>query len=102
MRFDDLSPLPLQDTTLTIQSSEGSFEAMQQHLSPELSSQVRDIKYKSVIRWSDVLLEELDTASLDLTERFSDRKVLLKRFLQQKYDNQSGDYIRLLEELKII
>lgn len=50
MRFDDLSPLPLQDTTLTIQSSEGSFEAMQQHLSPELSSQVRDIKYKSVIR----------------------------------------------------
>ncbi|MDP2669826.1 MAG: hypothetical protein Q8O99_02185 [bacterium] len=48
------------------------------------------------------MLEELDTASLDLTERFSDRKVLLKRFLQQKYDNQSGDYIRLLEELKII
>lgn len=48
------------------------------------------------------LLSELDRASLDLTTRFSDWKVLLRRFLEQKYGNQAHRYLHLLEEEKLL
>lgn len=49
-----------------------------------------------------MLLEDLDRASLDLTTRFSDWKLLLARFLEQKYQTQAEPYKELLREADIL
>lgn len=87
---------------MTVQSPENSFDKLEEYIAPGLRTQLKDIRYKSIVRGSDILLEKLDTASLDLTQRFSDRKVLLRRFLEQKYADQAPAYVEILEGLKIL
>jgi hypothetical protein len=48
------------------------------------------------------LVSELDRASLDLSNRFSDWKTLLRRFLEQKYGSTAPRYVQLLEDEKLL
>lgn len=89
-------------TTITLLSSSLDQELIT-HLFPEdLRHSIWSIKQKIHITNNESLFTDLTTASLDLKNRFTDRKFLLRQFLQEKYGDQSSRYISLLEEEKIL
>jgi DNA repair exonuclease SbcCD nuclease subunit len=88
--------------TITITTTEQTVQDLPDAFVPELLQEIWTIKHKLIHHTELSLLNELDRASLDLTTRFSDWKVLLRRFLEQKYGNQADRYLHLLEEEKLL
>ncbi len=92
----------LTDTTVTLTTPEQSLQELPDAFTKELLQEIGAVKHKLIQRSDTTLLSDLDRASLDLTNRFSDRKLLLRRFLEQKYGNQASRYITLLQQEKLI
>lgn len=100
--LDKLSVYDLTHTTITLTTPEQSLRELPDAFTQELLQEVWTVKHKLIQRNDTTLLSDLDRASLDLTNRFSDRKLLLRRFLEQKYGNQAVRYITLLQQEKLI
>jgi DNA repair exonuclease SbcCD nuclease subunit len=92
----------LQHTTITLLSSTHDQNLIANAIPELLRQELWPIKQKIQITNNESLFADLTTASLDLKNRFTDRKFLLRQFLQEKYGEQSSRYIILLEEEKIL
>jgi Calcineurin-like phosphoesterase len=92
----------LQHTTITLLSNTHDQNLITNAVPEILRQELWSIKQKINITTDESLFADLTTASLDLKNRFTDRKFLLRRFLEEKYGAQSSRYITLLEEEKIL
>lgn len=92
----------LHHTTITLLSNAIDENLITNAIPEALRQELWPIKQKINIATNESLFADLTTASLDLKNRFTDRKFLLRRFLEEKYGEQSSRYITLLEEEKIL
>jgi DNA repair exonuclease SbcCD nuclease subunit len=92
----------LHHTTITLVSKAIDQNLITNTIPEALRQELWPIKQKINITTNESLFADLTTASLDLKNRFTDRKFLLRRFLEDKYGEQSLRYITLLEEEKIL
>ena len=89
-------------TTLTVTTENQTVQALPDAFDTDLLKDIWTIKHKLMHHTDLSLVSELDRASLDLTNRFSDWKTLLRRFLEQKYGSTAPRYVQLLEEEKLL
>ena len=94
--------LPLTQTTLTIRRPVVDYAALESLVSPDAQRLLADVKIKATQALPSVLLEEINDASLELTERISDRKILLRRYIDAKYADRAPAYWKLLQELSLV
>jgi len=92
---------PLHKTTVELIVPEINYEYIDQYIDPKLRKQCKDSKLKKQNNITKHL-EELDVASKNLSTGFDDWKSILKTYLQNKYQDESGKYILLLQELKVL
>lgn len=98
----DLEAQELSSMTITITTEHQSVQDLPQAFDPEVLKEIWTIRHKLLNHTDISLVNELDRASLDLTNRFSDRKILLRRFLEQKYWSTADRYFQLLEDEKLL
>jgi predicted phosphodiesterase len=99
---NDLPPLPLAQTTLTIRRPVVDYAALDTLVTEETQRLLADIKIKATTVLPSVLLEDMQDATLALTERISDWKILLRRYIDAKYADRAKAYWELLEEMKLV
>lgn len=92
----------LHNTTLTLLSNKIDSDLITTLVPEAVRGLVWSIKQKIQIANNESLFTDLTSASLDLKNRFTDWKFLLRQFLQEKYGEQSSRYITLLEKEKIL
>lgn len=97
-----LETYDLTHATITITTTQQAVQDLPDAFQSELLKDIWTIKHKLIHHADTSLINELDRASLDLSTRFSDWKVLLRRFLEQKYWTQASRYLQLLEEEKLL
>lgn len=81
----DTSRDDLSHTTITLTTDQQALENLPAAFDSMLIKEIGTIKHKLIQHTTSTLVDDLDRAALDLSTRFSDRKTLLKRFLEQKY-----------------
>jgi hypothetical protein len=97
----DLCELPLERTTLTINSNSIGYETLWETIEPALQQQFYDIKIKQDLWTVDILIEDLVDANKDFSSWRSDWKILLDEYLERKFWERKQIYIDILQELKI-
>lgn len=89
-------------TTLTLTTTSHQIGDLSYSISQDLQKQIWALKHKLIQKTESTLLPELERASLDLQHRFSDWKILLRRFLEHKYWAAASQYLDILEEEHIL
>lgn len=97
--LDAHHPLLRNHLSITLTTDNGAHQDPYTIVEPETAKKLASLTIKQHTRVASTLLEALDSASLELHERFSDRKILLQSFLEQKYGERSQEYKNLLQEL---
>ena len=87
--------------TLTI-ASDRSYHDMQELVNETIIQQIGDLKIKKPTKSLSEMVTMLDSSSKDLEYRISDRKDLLKQYIQQKYADGAPIYLSQLEKMEII
>lgn len=99
---DTMPALPLTQTTLTIRRPLVDYTALDSLVDMDTQRLLADVKIKATLALPSVLLEEINDASLELTERISDRKILLRRYIDAKYTDRAPAYRSLLQEMSLV
>jgi UDP-2,3-diacylglucosamine pyrophosphatase LpxH len=96
-----LKNISFSHTTITITTEHQSLQDLPEAFEDHILKEIGTIKHKLICKTTSSLISELDRASLDLSNRFSDRKILLRNFLEQKYWTAADRYLNILEEEKL-
>ncbi len=95
-------PIDLSVITLLIKSSRRSYSDLEDYLAGWLIHRMADIKLKTISNRSWELLTDLEQSAMALDRSISDRKSLLRLYLQRKYTDRSGLYEQFLQELELL
>ncbi len=95
------SDTQLQKHSLSIQSQK-PYSDMEELVTTELLQEVQDVKIKKYTKSLAEIVHSLDSSSKELEYRISDRKDLLKQYIEQKYPSESWKYLLQLEKMDIL
>ncbi len=93
--------IPLQYTTLTIIWNTIEYQNINEYIEEWLLDKVWAIKLKKQSINTNELLEKLQFSTQE-NQSFTDRKQLLKDYINQKYQWEYNEYETILQELKIL
>ena len=91
----------LKDCTLTI-DTDVHYDQIDTIVQEKVFENMRDVRITQSKRQLPQILDLLDTQSKELWARISDRKSLLKTYLDKKYQDDANRYIEQLESMKIL
>jgi DNA repair exonuclease SbcCD nuclease subunit len=93
--------LPIERTTITIINNIIWYDTLWDYIEPTLYNTLRETKIKQHLWSIDVIIEDLIDSNQDFSSWWSDRKILLDKYLEQKFWEGKQIYIDTLKELKI-
>ena len=77
------------------------YDTLLDYIEPTLYNNLRETKIKQHLGSIDVIIEDLIDSNQDFSSWWSDRKILLDKYLEQKFWEGKQIYIDTLKELKI-
>ena len=90
------------DCSVYIQAEVMDYTILQDHIDPNLHTQLKDVKLKKKVAKIEDLLEDFDVSSRNLTTGFADRKSIVRDYIHKKYPNEAEKYLEELRNMKII
>lgn len=102
LEINNSSQVITKNISLSLQVEQVDYENIQTFVDPELYSSLRDVKLKKQTASPQDIKKHLDLVDKNLTAGFSDRKAILKSYLQNKYPSEYENYEKKLKELKLL
>jgi hypothetical protein len=103
LTYHFLDALDLKSVVLSLRVTELNYQKMDTFISPELQTQLQDVKLKKQQINVDTLLQQLQKPDASaLKEGFGGWVDLLKDFLLKQYPSQYQEYEQLLHTLKLV
>jgi len=90
------------DCAVYIQAEVMDYTILQDHIDPNLHTQLKDVKLKKKVAKIEDLLEDFDVSSRNLTTGFADRKSIVRDYIHKKYPNEAEKYLEELRNMKVI
>lgn len=97
------SPLPpLEQMHIQLIVDNTDYENLASYVDDNILAQCKDIKLKKYNPAIQDLLEQFTTSNQKIISTFSDRKQVLKDYVQTKYPDDYGKYEEVLQELQVL
>ena len=94
--------LDLKSVNLTIRVPEIDYKQIDSIIDENLRKSLKDVKLKKESVSIQDLLQDFEVSTKNLSTGFADWKVILKAYLEKKYQDEYGKYEKVLQELKLI
>lgn len=98
----DVAPLPPMNAMhIQIITDDLDYEHLEKYVDQNILAQCKDIKLKKYNPAVQDLLEQFTSSQQKVVTTFSDRKQVLKEYIQTKYPDDYERYEQLMQEMKI-
>jgi hypothetical protein len=97
------TPLPpLEDMHIQLIVDNADYENLANYVDDTILAQCKDIKLKKYNPAVQDLMEQFTASNQKIISTFSDRKQVLKDYVQTKYPDDYAKYEEVLQELKVV
>lgn len=90
------------DISLSLTVGDVNYDDMFSYIDEQVFKQLKDVKLKKIYAKTEDIFEKMDIEWKNLTSWFSDRKGLLKDYLQNKYPDEYEKYLDFLKKENIL
>lgn len=90
------------DISISLKVDDINYDDMYSYIDENVFKNLKDVKLKKNFAKTDDLFEKMDVEWKNLTSWFSDRKWLLKEYLNAKYPDEYDKYVEFLKWEKIL
>jgi len=100
--FSKNNNLIFKDINLTIKVSEIDYKQIDNIVDENLRKSLKDVKLKKESISIQDLLQDFEISTKNLSTGFADWKIILKAYLEKKYQGEYKKYEKMLQKLKLI